>query len=457
MIFVCIGSRKYQFDRLLKEVDNLIEGGVIKEKVFAQIGDSSYMPKHYEFVRFLDKVNFAKYQDEADIIISHGGTGAIIGALKKKKQVIAVPRLAKYGEHIDDHQTQICGVLAEQKLLVQVTDIKKLKQAIEKIKKTPITKIYDKESNVFELVDQFIAEESMKKGEKKLSPLTKSLILTPLNILYSVSPKLTLKILFRIKHGRKLDLSNPKSYSEKIQWIKLYYKNPILPKLVDKYTVREYVEKKCPGILNELIWQGFNPEKIPWNKLPEKCVIKVTHGSGLNIICNNTKLINKKNIKKTLNKWLGYKFIKCYGEWFYGIEKPRIIIEKFIESKEDLKDYKIFCFNGVPYYIGVYSNRQSNKKPSQEIYDTKWNLLNCFTGAYKHPDKLTPKPKQLKKVLEYAKALSAGFPHVRVDFYIEKDKIYFGELTFTSGAGFDTITPYKFDLEMGDKMELPEK
>lgn len=196
-----------------------------------------------------------------------------------------MPRLAKYGEHIDDHQTQITGVLAEQKLLLEVRNIEKLGQSIQKIKEKPIAKVYNKESDVFGLVDQYIEENSKKKDRKGLTPLAKSAILTPLNILYDISPKAALKILFRLKHSQKLDLKNPKTYSEKLQWIKLYYKNPLLPKLVDKYTVRQYVEEKCPEILDKLIWQGFDPESIPWNKLPEKCVIKVTHGSGLNIIC----------------------------------------------------------------------------------------------------------------------------------------------------------------------------
>ena len=150
------------------------------------------------------------------------------------------------------------------------------------------------------------------------------------------------------------------------------------------------------------------------------------------------------------------KFLRCYGEWFYGVEKPRIIIEEYIESK-DLKDYKVFCFDGEPHYIGVYSGRQSGVKPTQEVYDPEWNLLDGFTGDYKHPAELTQKPKQLKKMLDCARKLSSGFSHVRVDFYIENEKIYFGELTFTSGAGFDLIKPYSFDVEMGNRFVLPEK
>lgn len=458
MIFVCVGSREYQFDRLLKELDTLVENGTIKEKVIAQIANSSYIPKNYEYIRFLDKVEFDKYQDKADLIISHGGTGALIGALKKKKQIIAVPRLAKYGEHIDDHQTQVAGVLADQKLLMVVLDINKLGETIKTIKKHPITKTYDKKSNVLPLIQDYIEKQEKEKEKKgkKMTPITKSIILAPLNLLYIISPKTTLKLLFWIKQGYKLNLNNPKTYSEKIQWIKLYYKEPIITKLVDKYTVREYVNNKCPGILNEIIWEGFDPKDIPWNKLPEKCVIKVTHGSGLNIICENINLLDRRKTEKTLNRWLNYKFIRCYGEWFYGIEKPRIIIERFIESSGGLNDYKVFCFNGEPKYIGVYSGRQTNSKPYEEIFNIKWELQNGFTGNFEHPNTITKKPNNYEKLLEYAKKLSSQFPHVRVDFYIVKNKIYFGEMTFTSGAGFDKYKPYEFDLEMGKHFKLPE-
>ena len=378
--------------------------------------------------------------------------------MKKRKQLIAVPRLSKYGEHIDDHQTQIVSVLADQGLLVEVLQIKALGGAIDKLKKSPITRVYSKESNVFSLVDQYIEQQSGKKKKIGLTPLTKSLILTPLNILYDISPKSALKVLFRIKHGRKLDLKNPKSYSEKLQWIKLYYKNPLLPKLVDKYTVRQYVEEKCPGILNELIWQGFYPKKIPWDELPEKCVIKVTHGNSLNIICKNTKLLNKKKTEKTLKRWLNYKFIKCYGEWFYGVERPRIIIEKYLDdgTGEPPEDYKILCFSGKPEYITVDVDRFTNHK--ENIYTTDWKLLkNVEMGLPNAESIQLPNSKMTKKLLECASKLSQGFPHVRVDLYIVKDKIYFGELTFTNGAGFDNIKPYKFDLELGKKIILPEK
>ena len=287
-----------------------------------------------------------------------------------------------------------------------------------------------------------------------MDTIKKRLLLSPFNLLYTINPVLTLKILFRLKQGYKLNLKNPETFNEKIQWIKLYDKNPLMPKCVDKFTVRDYVERKgCGEILNELLWEGFNPEDIPFDKLPEKFVIKVTHGSTFNIICNNKNDLNVEKTIKTLKKWLNEKFLPCYGEWFYGIEKPRIIVEKFIESKTDLKDYKVFCFNGKPHYIGVYSDRNiGNTK--QELYDVEWNEIDGQTGVFDYQLNKTTKPKNLNKLLDYSKKLSEDFRHARIDFFIENDRIYFGEITFTSGAGFDKFSSISFDKQMGSYLSL---
>lgn len=130
MIFITLGSQKFQFDRLLKAVDDLIEKGVITEEVFAQSGYSTYEPKHYAFKQFLDREEFSRYQEQSDIVITHGGTGAIIGAVKKGKKVIAVPRLARYGEHVDDHQLQLIGQFKEQRLILGLSDVQELEKAI---------------------------------------------------------------------------------------------------------------------------------------------------------------------------------------------------------------------------------------------------------------------------------------------------------------------------------------
>lgn len=156
MIFVCLGSQVYQFDRLLKELDRLIESGSIKDKVFAQIGASTYMPKHYEYKKFLSSDEFKELQSEATIVISHGGTGALIGALKKEKSVIAVPRLARFGEHTDDHQLQIVTVLEEQGYLRAVYDIENLGAVIEETIEHPIQKRFQSNSQIPQIIEDFI-------------------------------------------------------------------------------------------------------------------------------------------------------------------------------------------------------------------------------------------------------------------------------------------------------------
>lgn len=288
-----------------------------------------------------------------------------------------------------------------------------------------------------------------------MNPITKSIILSPINLLYDISPETALRLLFRIKHGYSLNLKFPKTYSEKLQWIKLNYKNKLLPKLVDKYAVREYIGEKCPEILVPLLWQGFDANNIPWESLPQKFVIKVTHGSGFNIICNDKSKFDKSDAIIKINKWLKAKFIKCYGEWFYGIEKPRIIIEQFLENGTGNvpEDYKIMCFSGMPEYIIVDTDRFSGHK--RNVYDVNWNLRDEVNMGFPNDKPIIPPSNEIsKKLLEYARILSHGFPHARVDLYIVDKQIFFGEITFTNGAGFDKITPKEFDLEMGNKLLL---
>lgn len=283
----------------------------------------------------------------------------------------------------------------------------------------------------------------------------KNVILTPMNILYKINPQVTLKILFRIKTGQRLNLRNPRTFNEKLQWIKLYYKNDLLPICVDKYEVRQFIKEcGCEAILNKLLWEGFNPNEIPFEELPNKFVIKVTHGQGFNIICKDKKKLNIPKTIKKLKRWLKVKYLLCYGEWFYGIVKPRIIIEEFLDDgqNETPIDYKVYCFNGNPKIINAHVNRFTNHKSN--LYDLEWNVINQVSIKYLDSNVYIEKPKELDQMLGYAKKLSSKFIHVRVDFYIVNSKIYFGELTFTDSAGFDKFSPREFDVMMGDWMNL---
>ena len=289
--------------------------------------------------------------------------------------------------------------------------------------------------------------------------LLKSVILTPFNILYKVNKELELKLLFRLKCGYKLNLKNPKTYNEKIQWIKLHDLNPLMPKCCDKYAVREYVESKgCGEILNTLIWEGFNPADIPFDELPDKFVIKVTHGSTFNIICTDKSKLNREEVIRKCNKWLKAKFLEAYGEWFYGIERPRVIVEKFLDyGTGRLRDYKIYCFNGIPRYIGVDSGDDSKGTHFKDIYDTDWNLIKGYEMAYPNSGVALEKPEALVDLLKYARILSEDFLHARTDFYIVDGKVVFGEITFSNSAGFGRVAPEEFALKMGAYLKLPLK
>ncbi len=153
---MCLGTQIYQFDRLTKKLDELVEAGIIQDEIVAQIGSADYLPRHYFYKKFMDADEFKSYQEKADLIISHGGTGALIGALKLGKQVIAVPRLAEFHEHVDDHQTQISGVLAKEGYLREVLDMEKLGETIRQCYTDPIVKKYDRPSNVLQIITDYI-------------------------------------------------------------------------------------------------------------------------------------------------------------------------------------------------------------------------------------------------------------------------------------------------------------
>ena len=163
----------------------------------------------------------------------------------------------------------------------------------------------------------------------------KKLLLFPFNILYRISPKAELSLLYRLKCKSKLDWKQPKTYLEKLNWMKLYYRNDLMPICADKFLAREYIEKQGYGeYLPKLLWEGFDPEQIPFDELPQAFVIKSTSGSGNNIICKDKATLDKGTIIKKLKKWLKEKYLPCYGEWHYEKIKPRIIIEEYISDGE---------------------------------------------------------------------------------------------------------------------------
>lgn len=158
MIFVTVGSQKFQFNRLLKKIDELIDKGIIHDQVFAQTGASDYIPKNYAYKNYLDRDEFAKSTEQCDVFITHGGTGAIVGALKKKKKVIAVPRLMKYGEHVDDHQIQLLEQFGDMEMIVACKDVDNLINALQKVECMDAKPYVSNTKKIIDNIEKFLSE-----------------------------------------------------------------------------------------------------------------------------------------------------------------------------------------------------------------------------------------------------------------------------------------------------------
>lgn len=278
-----------------------------------------------------------------------------------------------------------------------------------------------------------------------------------ISILVRLSPVLASKILFRLKTGKILNLENPRDFNEKLQWLKLYWRHPLVSKCADKYEVREYIKScGCEEILNQLYGVYEDAREIDWDQLPEKFVLKATHGCGWNIICNDKSKLDKEKAKKQLNQWLKVDLSLHAAELHYGKIKPKIISERYIETDAGFFpiDYKVFCFNGEPKVVRVTTDRGSGFKLSH--LNLNWEELDIEKKEVKN-EKIPKKPACYNQMLDYAKKLSAPFPFVRVDFYDFQGKPIFGEMTFTPSACMATYFTEKGLKILGDMLELPEK
>ena len=266
-----------------------------------------------------------------------------------------------------------------------------------------------------------------------------------------------LKIVYRVKMGKKLNLKNPQTFNEKLQWLKLNDRKNIYTTMVDKYEAKKYV-KNIIGeqyIISTIgVYDKF--DDIDFDKLPKQFVMKCTHDSGGLVICKDKAKLNIEEAKKKINKCLKRNFYYLGREWPYKNVKPRIIIEKYMEDESgyQLKDYKIFCFDGVPKLIMVDSDRFADH--SRNVYDEKWKKIDMNIN-FPSCDTEFEKPKCLKEMLEISKKLSEGTCFLRTDFYVINNKIYFGELTLFPGSGFQVITPISWQKKLGDLIVINEK
>jgi len=255
---------------------------------------------------------------------------------------------------------------------------------------------------------------------------------------------------------KPLDLERPQTYNEKLQWLKLHDKRPEYTQMVDKIAVKEYVANI---IGNEYIIPTIaiynKPEDIDFDQLPNQFVLKVTHDSGGIFVCKNKQTINKKEVIKKMKWGLKRTFYKLNREYPYKDVPRRIIAEQYMEDESgyELKDYKIFCFDGKPKLLFVATDRQIHKTKF-DFFDLDWNHL-PFTNGHPNNPKPILKPKNFEKMLEIAAKLSKGIPHVRVDLYNIDGKIYFGEMTFFHWSGIVPFVPEEWDYKIGDMLHLP--
>lgn len=273
----------------------------------------------------------------------------------------------------------------------------------------------------------------------------------------SILPDKThIKKVYFERTGKKLNLKKPTSFNEKCNWLKLYDRKPIYTVMADKYLAREYITERIgDNHLIPLIGIWDNANDIDFDALPDKFVIKCNHDNGV-IICRDKKDLDYEEVRKNLNNRLKRDYYRKNREWPYKNIPRKIICEKLLEnsSGENLLEYNVFCFNGVPKFFKVGSVL-SDGTLAKDFYDINWNHLDMKTGA--SAGDIFPKPIHYDKLIEIAEKLSDGTTHVRVDFYNCDNKLYNGELTFFSNGGHMKFTPEKWDYIWGDCLTLPKK
>lgn len=269
-----------------------------------------------------------------------------------------------------------------------------------------------------------------------------------------------LKILFRLKMGYRLNLENPCTFNEKLQWLKLYNRRPEYTQMVDKFEAKRVAENNLGKdyIIPTLgIWDKF--EDIDFNALPDRFVLKTTNGGGGGgvIICRDKSKLNLVSAAEQLKSSLKASIYRNLKEWPYKNVKPRILAEKFmVDESGESRDYKFYCFNGEPKVFLVASERFSGHRTYFDYFDMDGNHLPFTQGGMNNP--VTPAlPSTFEEMKQVAKKLSHGLPHVRIDLYSVDEKVYFGEFTFFDSSGFEKFTPREWDDTFGGWLRLPKR
>lgn len=269
---------------------------------------------------------------------------------------------------------------------------------------------------------------------------------------------LLIKLQYYKHFGKRLNLKDPKTFNEKLNWSKLYDRNPLYTQMADKCGMKKYVADKVGKefVIPVLgVWEHF--DEIDFGKLKFPFVLKTTHDSGGVVICKNESSFDKSAVREKLENSLKRDFFLCNREWCYKDVPRRIIAEEYVVDDKDgeLRDYKVFCFNGQPKFMFVATGRASGDTRF-DFFDMEYNSLNVIQH-YPAADVIPHKPDQFDLMKKLAAELSQGIPQVRVDFFVANGKVYVGEFTFYHFGGVVPFEPSEWDLKFGEWFELPER
>lgn len=276
--------------------------------------------------------------------------------------------------------------------------------------------------------------------------------------LYWMPDKMNIKMMFRIYLGKRLNLKEPRTFNEKLQWIKLYDRNPQYTVMVDKYAVRQYVSDIIGSdYLIPLLGVWDKADDVSFEELPDRFVLKSNHDSGSVVVCKNKNDLDKRKTIEFFTRSL--KHSGCYHgrEWPYKNVPRKIIAEQYMEDNvtHELRDYKFHCFDGEPKFILVCTGRKSKEGLREDFFDIDWNHLDVQRPEHGNASFSIPRPNQLDQMIELSKKLSQNITFSRIDFYLVNGKIYFGEITLFPTSGYTAFVPENYDAMFGSWIHLP--
>ena len=290
----------------------------------------------------------------------------------------------------------------------------------------------------------------------------RNILIQLLNKLSRLFPDKTyLRLQFRLRMGYRLDFDNPKTLSEKIQWLKIHDRNPLYTDLVDKYEVKSHVAQKIGGEhIIQTLWVWERPEDVDFDCLPRQFVLKTTHGGGNSgvVICKDKDSFEKQSAIEKLKKSIKQDIYNDFREWPYKNVHKRVIAEQYMEQEDGshLIDYKFFCFNGTPRFVYVSQNIPGMKRNVSAFLNMEWELEPFKKASDSYATEVPMRPDMFNELKVIACKLSKDFPFVRVDLYEINGQVYFSELTFYPSSGMQPFEPCEWDRKLGDLLTLPQ-